>query len=160
MLGCPVNDSAGGLRATLGNNLANVEKTDFTLGLSLNPNLFQIVAQNHRVFKAMLGNRGYGIFAKPVYDYVFAHVHGIFTTPAHNDAIVHLHRPFKTLRSREKYGSLESEIAAHYFVSALMGILVRWVEKDMPYTAEEIDKLFRELAMPGFRHVLAANHET
>ena len=160
MLGCPVNDGAGGRQAARGNNLANVETTDFTLGLSLNLNLFQIVAQNHRVFKAMLGNRGYGIFAKPVYDYVFAHVHGIFTTPAHNDAIVHLHGPFKTLRSREKYSSLESEIAAHYFVSALMGILVWWVEKDMPCTAEEIDKLFRELAMPGFRHVLAANHET
>jgi hypothetical protein len=30
----------------------------------------------------------------------------------------------------------------------------------MPCAAEEIDRLFRELAMPGFMHVLAANHET
>ena len=61
--------------------------------------------------------------------------------------------------SREKYGSLESEIAAHYFASALMGILVWWVEKDMPCTAEEIDKLFRQLAMPVFRQVVAAKQE-
>jgi hypothetical protein len=64
------------------------------------------------------------------------------------------------LRLREKVGLLESEIAAHYFVSALMGILVWWIEKDMPCTAEEIDRLFRELAMPGFKRVLALDHET
>ena len=138
----------------------NIENTDQAFRLSPTFSLFQFVGQNHRFFKAMLGNRGYGIFAKPVYDYVFVHVHGIFTKPIHNDTLVHLHEPLKMLRSREKFGSLESEIAAHYFVSALMGILVWWVEKDMPCTAEEIDTLFRELAMPGFKHVLAANHET
>ena len=122
--------------------------------------LFQFVGQNHRFFKAMLGNRGYGIFAKPIYDYVFAHIHGIFTEPVHTDVVTRLHGQFNTLRPRETFGSLESAIAAHYFVSALMGILVWWVEKDMPCSAEEIDRLFRELAMPGFRHVLAANHET
>ena len=108
----------------------------------------------------MLRNRGYGIFAKPVYDYVFAHVHSIFTEPVHAAALAQLHGPFNVLRSREKYGSLESEIAAHYFVSALMGLLVWWIQKDMPCTAEEIDRLFRQLAMPGFRHVLATNQET
>ena len=133
---------------------------DFTFGLSPTFSLFQFVGQNHRFFKAMLGNRGYGIFAKPVYDYVFAHVHGLFTEPVHGDALAHLHGIFNTLRSRAKLGSFESEVAAHYFVSALMGILVWWVENDMPCTAEEIDILFRELAMPGFRHVLTANQET
>jgi len=141
-------------------NLGNDGNTDLIHGLSPTLSLFQFVRQNHRFFKAMLGDRGYGIFAKPVYDYVFDHIHDIFTKPIHDDLFAHLHEPFKMLRSREKVGSLESEIAAHYFVSALMGILVWWVEKDMPCTAEEIDKLFRELAIPGFRHVLAANRET
>jgi len=122
--------------------------------------LFQFVQQNHRFFKAMLGNRGYGIFAKPVYDYVFAHVHGIFTNPIHDNAIAHRHESFKSHQSNEKYSSLESEIAAHYFVSALMGLLVWWVDKDMPCTAEEIDRLFRQLAIPSFGQMLAANHKT
>ncbi len=139
-------------------NAGNADNTDFTFGLSPTLSLFQFVGQNHGFFKAMLGNQGFGIFAKPVYDYVFAHVRGIFTEPVHTDALAHFHG-LKMPKSREKYGSLESEIAAHYFVSALMGILVWWVEKDMPCTAEEIDRLFRELAMPGFRHVLVANHE-
>jgi hypothetical protein len=142
-------------------NFGDADIMNLTLEFSPTLSLFQFIGQNHRFFKAMLGNRGYGIFAKPVYDYVFAHVHGIFTKPMHDDVFAHLHESFKILRSHEKYGSLESEIAAHYFVSALMGILVWWVEKDMPCAAEEIDNLFRQLAIPGFfRHVLAVNHET
>jgi len=141
------------------NNFGNADIMNLTHELSHTLSLFKFIGQNHRFFKAMLGNRGYGIFAKPVYDYVFVHVHGIFTKPAHNDVAAHVHESFKMLKSHEKYGSLESEIAAHYFVSALMGILVWWVEKDKPCRAEEIDRLFRELAVPGFRHVLAATHE-
>ena len=140
-------------------NVGNLDNTDPLQSFSPTLNLFQFVGLNHRFFRAMLANRGYGIFAKPVYDYVFVHVHGILTKPMRDDTLAHLHEPLKMLRSREKFSSLESEIAAHYFVSALMGILVWWVEKDMPCTAEEIDRLFRELAMLGFRHVLAANHE-
>ena len=141
-------------------NVGGVDNADATHSLSPILSLFQFVGQNHRFFKAMLGNRGYGIFAKPVYDYVFAHVHGIFTRPIHDDALAHLHTLLEKPISREKYGSLESEIAAHYFASALMGILVWWVEKDIPCPAEEIDRLFRQLARPSFGQVLAANHAT
>jgi len=101
-----------------------VENTELPLSLSPTLSLFQFVGQNHRFFKAMLGNRGYGIFAKPVYDYVFAHVHGIFTKPTHDDALASLHGTHKAPMTREKYSSFETEVAAHYCVSALMGILV------------------------------------
>jgi AcrR family transcriptional regulator len=141
-------------------NFGNADNMNLTHELSPTFSLFQFVGQNHRFFKAMLGNRGYGIFAKPVYDYVFAHVHGLFTKPIYDDVFAHMHGPFNLLKLREKYGSLESEIVAHYFVSALMGILVWWVEKDMPCTAEEIDRIFRQLAIPGFRSLLELNHET
>jgi len=141
-------------------NFGNADIMNLAHEFSPTLSLFQFVGQNNRFFNAMLGNRGYGIFAKPVYDYVFAHVHGLFTKPVHNDAVANMHESFKILKSHEKYGSLESEIAAHYFVSALMGLLVWWVEKDMPCTAEEMDRLFRQLAIPSFGQVLAANHET
>ena len=141
-------------------NFGNADLMNLTHDFSPTLSLFQFVGENHRFFKPMLGNRGYGIFAKPVYDYVFAHVHGIFTRPLHDNEFAHMHESFKILRSHEKYSSLESEIAAHYFVSALMGILVWWVEKDMPCTAEEIDRLFRQPAIPSFEQVLAASHGT
>jgi AcrR family transcriptional regulator len=140
-------------------NLSNSDILNFPHESSPTLSLFRFIGQNHRFFKAMLGNRGYGIFAKPVYDYVFAHVHGLFTRPLHDSAFVNSRASFKTSTSHEKYGSLESEIAAHYFVSALMGILVWWVEKEIPCTADEIDGLFRQLAVPSFRQVLVANQE-
>ena len=139
-------------------NVDNSDVMNLTHQFSPTLSLFQFIGQNHRFFRAMLGHRGYGIFAKPVYDYIFAHVHGLFTRPIHNDSSTHLHEPFRILGSREISGLLESEIAAHYFVSALMGILVWWVEKEMPCTANEIDKLFRQLAIPSFEQALAVNH--
>jgi hypothetical protein len=42
----------------------------------------------------------------------------------------------------------------------LMGVLVWWIEKDMPCTAEEIDRLFRQLAVPSFRHGFALDQGT
>jgi len=121
---------------------------------SLTFSLFQFVGQHHRFFKAMLEKRGYGIFTKPIYDYVFAHVRAMLTKPIPAEAFVQLHGPFETLRLGAKARSLEVEIAAHYFVSAFMGILVWWVERDMPCTAEEIDRVLKELALPGFRRVV------
>lgn len=139
-------------------HMGGIPNLDQALHFSPTLSLFQFIGQNHRFFRAMLGNQGYGIFAKPVYDYVFAHVHGMFTSNTQDEVMALLHEPVKMFASGKKYGSLESEIAAHYFVSALMGILVWWVENDMPCTAEEIDRLFRELAIPGFRQVLTAKH--
>src|SRR5262245_61151079 len=118
-------------------HMGNGKRLELTPDLSPTLSLFQFVGQNHRFFKAMLANRGYGIFAKPVYDYVFSHIHDIFTGRTHHEALASLHGSSKAPISRKKYGSLESEIAANYFASALMGILVWWVEKDMPCTVEE-----------------------
>ncbi len=77
--------------------------TNLPIGLSPTLSLFQFVQQNHRFFKAMLGNRGYGIFGKPVYDYVFAHIHAIFTTPIHDDVFAQLHGSLDVQISREQY---------------------------------------------------------
>ncbi len=141
-------------------NSGKPDKTAAAYNSSPTLSLFQFVGQNHRFFKAMLRDRAYGVFSKPVYDYVFAHLHGIFTDPTHAAMFAHLREPFKMIQSREKSSSLESEIAAHYFASALMGVLVWWVEKDMVCTAEEIDHLFRQLAMPSFGRVLGSSRET
>jgi AcrR family transcriptional regulator len=131
--------------------MGNMDSLNFPPDLSPTLRLFQFVGQNQRFFKALLAHGGYGIFAKPIYDYIFAHLHGLFTTPVHKELLFRLHGSFKLLRSQGKVGSLGAEVAAHYFASALMGVIIWWVEKDLPCTAEEVDQLFRELAMPGFR---------
>jgi AcrR family transcriptional regulator len=113
-------------------DLKDSNYADFTL------NLFRFVGRNHRLFKALLGRQGIAIFNPPIYDYLFAYMHGAV----------------KLLESRNKRTSLQTEMVAHYFTSAFIGILRWWVEKDMPCTAEEMDKLFKQLSMTGFKDVL------
>jgi hypothetical protein len=128
--------------------------------LSPTLNVFQFVGQHHRFFKAMLGNRGYGVFAKPIYDYLFAHIHTVLNMPMHAREFAHMQMHFKRLNAQERASPLGREVAAHYFASALMGVLIWWLEKDKPCTAEEVDALFRQLAMPGFISVLEASLRT
>lgn len=118
-------------------NSRNIDNADLTL------NLFQFAKRNHRFFKALLGKRSNGVFNKHFYDYLFALIHE------------HLKLPMR----REERDSLQSEIMAHYIVSAFIGILVWWVDNDMPCTVEEIDTLFKQLTLPGFKNVMGLNQE-
>jgi AcrR family transcriptional regulator len=118
-------------------NSEDINHVDITLSL------FRFAGRNHRFFKALLGKRRNGVFNQYFYDYLFAHMHE------------HLKLP---LASEKR--SLQSEIMAHYLASAFMGILVWWVDNDLPCTAEEIDMYFNRLVMPGFRNVLGLNYET
>jgi AcrR family transcriptional regulator len=101
-------------------------------------NMFRFIGRNHRLFKALLGKQAIAIFNPPIYDYLFAY----------------MHEALQPSESGDIQASLKIEIVAHYFVSAFIGVLRWWVEKDMPCTAEEMDKLFKQLSVTGFKDVL------
>jgi AcrR family transcriptional regulator len=113
------------------NNPGDSNNADFVL------NLFRFVGRNHRLFKALLGKQGIALFNSPVYDYLSAYMH---------DAL--------TVKLSDKRTSPPIKIMANYLTSALIGIVRWWVEKDMPYTAEEMDKLFKQLSVTGLKDVL------
>jgi hypothetical protein len=46
------------------------------------------------------------------------------------------------------------EVFANYFAGSLLGILTWWLEKDMPYTPEEMTDMFQKLFFQGARQVL------
>jgi AcrR family transcriptional regulator len=101
-------------------------------------NMFRFVGRNHRLFKALLGKQAIAIFNPPIYDYLFSF----------------MHEALQPSKSGNKQAALQTEIAAHYYVSAFIGTLRWWVEKDMPCTAEEMDKLFKQLSVAGFKDFL------
>lgn len=103
--------------------------------------LFEFAAQHHRFFKALLGQETNGLLNKTLYDSVLAQAY----------------EHFKALLPDQQNNTMQSELMAHYVVSAFMGVLKWWVEKDMPCTAQEMETLFRQLALPGFREMIAAN---
>jgi AcrR family transcriptional regulator len=97
-------------------------------------NVFGFVGRNHRLFKALLGRQGITIFNHPIYDFLFAYMRK------------HMEQP-KALGGEN---SLQTEMVAHYFTSAFIGVLRWWVEQDMPCTAEDMGRSFRRLSATGF----------
>jgi AcrR family transcriptional regulator len=106
--------------------------TDFTLAL------FKYAEQNCQLFKALLKQQD---FSELINDSLFDYL---------NDSL-------EKRISREKNHRIPSEIITHYFISAFLGTLKWWINKDMPCTAEEIDNHFIQLAMPTAKSVMLAN---
>ena len=106
--------------------------TDFTL------KFFKFAERNCQLFKALLKQKDLAEFI--------------------NDSLFdYLNDPFKRRMAREKYCSIPSEIVTHYFINAFSGILKWWINNDMPCTAEEIDRYFKQLAMPTIKSIILAN---
>jgi AcrR family transcriptional regulator len=96
------------------------------------------VEDNRHFFKAMLGKQGKGSLNQPVYDYLFsqAYQHLILLMP------------------QAKQDSRKLEMIVHYYVNAFIGVLIWWLERDLPYSSEELGTLLKQLTMPGLREVL------
>jgi len=109
-----------------------------TDNMALTLSVFQFAEQNHRFFKTLLGKQSNGMFNKIIYEFM----------------LLHAREHLKLLASRGAVDSFQSEIVAHYFVSAFTGILVWWVTNDMPCSTDEINERFKELAMPAIRSVV------
>jgi AcrR family transcriptional regulator len=50
--------------------------------------------------------------------------------------------------------AIPSEVVSHYLTGAFLSLFRWWLEADIPYPPEEMDRLFQRLAMPG---VIAAS---
>jgi hypothetical protein len=114
-------------------NSRNLEiNGDFTLAL------LKFAEQNHQLFKALLKQQDLAEFVNgSLFDY--------------------LNEPLKRWMSREKSNSIPSEIITQYIVSAFFGIFKWWISKDMPCTAENLDKYFRQLTTPIVNNIIPAN---
>ncbi len=45
-------------------------------------------------------------------------------------------------------------LTTHYLAGALLNLIRWWLDHDMPYSAERMDEIFQQLAMPGARAIL------
>ncbi len=99
--------------------------------------LLQFVEQNRSLFKALLGRQGNGTLNKPVYDFLLA------------SAQQHL----KLLIPHGKGDSLKLEMVTHYYVGAFIGVLAWWLEKDLPYSVDDLGQSLKQLAMSGLMEI-------
>lgn len=118
--------------ADIGSGADYYKKSDFTLGL------FRIIERNRRLFKAILGKDGMAMFSGHIHGYIYNHISGTL----------------KELVQNKNVPPLQLEILAYYLTSAFIGTLKWWVDKDLPCTAEELDRSFKKFALYDIRQVL------
>jgi AcrR family transcriptional regulator len=51
--------------------------------------------------------------------------------------------------SRRKNPQIPPEILTHYLVSTFIALLTWWLDHDLPYSAERMNDMFRQLTQPG-----------
>lgn len=61
--------------------------------------------------------------------------------------------PHTALMKNRKF-PVPIELTTHWIVSSLLSLMIWWLENNMPYSAEEMDEIFRQLMMPGIETAL------
>ncbi len=99
---------------------------------------FRHAGQQQRLYKAMVGKRGGEIMQKHLYQY--------FSDLMRS----HLDQRFPDAGDV----AVPREVLVHYFVSSFLALLTWWLDRDMPYRAEQMDAMFNTLTMPGINNAL------
>jgi AcrR family transcriptional regulator len=63
------------------------------------------------------------------------------------------------LAARGEPRAVPIEVAVEYLVSTLLGLLSWWLDHDLPYPPEQMDAMFRRLALPGLAEVFGFSLE-
>lgn len=115
-----------------GGNSLDAEGMDLTL------TFFQYAARDHRLFKALLGKEGGNALLKET----------------HQQLSIQIGQHLKRLAPDENNIPVRLDALVHYLVSAFLALLVWWLDNDLPYSAEQMNEIFKQLTMPGFMGVL------
>jgi AcrR family transcriptional regulator len=95
--------------------------------------LFQHVHENHQYFRAML--RG--------------HAREVLWDAAQTSLSRTIEQTFATTLAKEQFLSVPLTVLSQYLAGAFLNLLKWWLEAEMPYTSEQIDEMFQQLALPG-----------
>jgi hypothetical protein len=49
----------------------------------------------------------------------------------------------------DREGMLPTEVTLEFLLTSLLGLLVWWLDNDLPYTAEQMADMYMRLAVPG-----------
>jgi AcrR family transcriptional regulator len=105
------------------------DKEEAGLGISLV--LFQHTGENHRLYKAFIGKGGGELVMQQVRKYLTEQ----------------LAEHLKVILPDEKASGMPREVVVVFLSNSLLGMLTWWLDNDMPYPAEQINKMFYQLAV-------------
>jgi AcrR family transcriptional regulator len=125
--------SVEGLRRELHQHIADAGDNDEEKAAIASLALFRHTQEQHHLYKAMIGGRGIEIVTEVLNDALVAHAQAYFE------------------RIEEEQGALTFPIPVltTYLAGTLQTLLTWWLDSDMPYSAEEMNEMFHQLAMGG-----------
>lgn len=100
--------------------------------------LFRHVEERRDLFKAMLGKHSGEMAVKQAHKYL--------TT--------YMRRHLKATMPDEKKAAVPLEVTTHFLVSSFLSLLIWWLDHNRPYTADEMDGIYKQLTWPGVMTVL------
>ena len=128
------------LRTLFENHLSGQSMTDAdTWQLSLM--MFLHAQSQHELYRALAGKQGGSI--------VLAHLQKYLYLLLSDHLKPHL--------ANQKDAPVPLEILTQYLVSSFLSLLVWWLDHDMPYSAERMNDMFRQLTQPGVETIIG-NH--
>jgi AcrR family transcriptional regulator len=95
--------------------------------------LFRHTGQHHKLYKAIAGKQSGEMILKYLHRYLY-------------DLMIVLHA---ALMKNRKAPPIPVEITTHWLVSSLLSLMTWWLDNNMPYSAEKMDEIFRNLTMPS-----------
>ncbi len=93
--------------------------------------LFQHLAEHHAQFKAMIGSRGIAMVTEAVYSALLGHIT----------------EELERRAARGERHAVPADARAGFLAGSLMAFATWWLDREMPYSAEQMDAMFQELTL-------------
>jgi AcrR family transcriptional regulator len=100
--------------------------------------IFRHAQEQYDLHKAIVGGKGIEMIIKTIQNHLGDHL---------EEKIIRLLPDGKT-------PSVPTVVMANYLAGTLLTLLTWWLDNDMPYPPERMEKMFQELVMPGVRATL------
>ncbi len=101
--------------------------------------MFRHAQDQRRLYKALAGKQAGSIALTHIQRYL--------------SALLREH--LKPALSRKRKAVVPPDVVAHYLVSSFMALLTWWLDHDLPYTAEQMNEMYRRLTQPGIDAILS-----
>lgn len=100
--------------------------------------MFQHAQSQLRLYKALAGKQAGSVALTHIQKYLAAL----------------LREHLKPLFTKKKNVQVPPEILVHYLISSFMALLTWWLDHDLPYPAERMNDIYRQLTQPGVQALL------
>lgn len=114
-------------------SLAASRKTGAETHFNLTLELFRHAQENHLLYKAIVGKQSGQIIMQA----------------AHSSLSDLIRKHLASILKPEMKTAVPAKVAVHWIASSFLTLITWWLDNNLPYSAEEMDRIFRTVTFPG-----------